>query len=71
MEVQKNSPCGSNWFSYGLLSFVTSALKIDFQFLGGNLPKISKKTFIVRMGRMDGRMDETSKLSFDFLHVNK
>ena len=55
----KAQPMGSNCFSYGLLSFVTSELKVDFQFWTGNPPKnFEKKTFILRMRGMDGWMDE-------------
>ena len=53
----KALPMGSNWFSYGLLSFVTSELKMDFQFWGGNSSKkIEKKPLLCGWdGWTDGR----------------
>ena len=62
----KAGPMGSNWFSYGLLSLVTSELKLEFQFFPGNPPKkFEKKTLYCA----DGRMDGTSKESFDFPQI--
>ena len=47
-----------------------SELKMEFQFWCGISPKnLAKKTFIVRLGRMDGRMDRRSKVSFDFPQI--
>ena len=67
----KAQPMGSNCFSYGLLSFVTSELKMDFQFWTGNPPKNFEKKplFCGWEGWTDGWMDGTSKVSFDFPQI--
>ena len=74
----KAHPMGSSWFSYELLSFVTSELKLEFQFWDGNSPKkIEKKPLLYGWtdgwtgGRTDGDQKCPLKIFILCVYIDK